>query len=126
MKIKINVLILNMLLSILYLIISNPGNIYRKIVSHSFFGNQNIETEFIDQSLISIRLIGVINYEGTAKYTLIDDIIDIELSDNLKSLMKKTNTKFILNYDDKNDIINIDLYIKSIVYRKNIKLRRVN
>jgi hypothetical protein len=116
-----------MLLSILYLILPNPGNIYRKIVSHSFFGNQNIETEFIDQSLISIRLSGVINCEGTAKYTLIDDIIDIELSDNLKLLMKNTNTKFILkNYDDKNDIINIDLYIKSIIYRKNIKLTRVN
>ncbi len=109
------------------LILPNVGAKYKKALHFPLIGNQNIETEFLDDSKIIIKLDGFIDESGTAEYNIIDNNIDIILSDNLKRLVEKKKTEFqLLNYDNINDIVNIRLYIKPIFYKKIIALERIN
>ena len=103
-----------------------PGNTYRKSISVPFFGGQTIETEFKKFNKVDIRLSGYVNENGTAKYYLLDEDIDIKLSPNLDNILKKYKTEFILNnYDPVNQIIEIKLIIKPIFYRTNVKLIKI-
>ena len=87
-----------------------PGNTYQKTIHVPFFGGQTIETEFKKFNNVDIRLSGYVNENGTAKYYILDNDIEIELSPNLNRVLKKYKTNFILNdYDYENQIIEIKL-----------------
>ena len=118
---------LTQLLVVLSLILPNTGNIYKKTISFSLFGKQTIETKMLDKNLIAINLNGLLNDYGYAKYNIIDNKIYIDLSDNLKIIMKTRNTEFkLINYDSEANIINIYLNIKPLYYKKIIELERIN
>ena len=109
------------------LILPNVGAKYKKILHFPLIGSQIIETEFLNDSKMTIKLDGFIEESGTAKYNIIDNNIDIILSDNLKRLVEKKKTEFqLLNYDNMKDIVNIRLHIKPIFYKKIIALERIN
>lgn len=105
----------------------NCGNIYKKTIQFPLLGNQNIETKFLQDNLIKISLSGLLHDKGIAKYNLVDDKLDVELCENLKILMKNKKTEFkLINYDDDKDVVNIYLHIKTLFYKKNIELERIN
>lgn len=109
------------------LILPNVGAKYKKTLHFPLIGSQNIETEFLNDSKMTIKLYGFIEEAGTAEYNIIDNNIDIILSDNLKRLVEKKKTEFqLLNYDNIKDIVNIRLHIKPIFYKKIIALERIN
>ena len=116
-----------LLLSTTNIILPTVGNIYKKTIQFPLLGNQNIETKFMQNNMIIIKLSGLLDNKGSAKYSLIDNTLNIDLSDNLKILMKNKKTKFkLINYDDEKDIVNIYLHIKPLFYKKNIELERIN
>jgi hypothetical protein len=81
----------------------------------------------MQNNMIIIKLSGLLDSKGSAQYSLIDNTLNIELSDNLKILMKNKKTEFkLINYDDEKDIVNIYLHIKPLFYKKNIELERIN
>lgn len=105
----------------------NCGNIYKKTIQFPLLGNQNIETKFLQDNLIKISLSGIIENTGNVKYNLVDDILDVELCENLKKLMINKKTEFkLINYDNEKDVVNINLHIKPLFYKKNIELERIN
>lgn len=109
------------------LILPNYGSIYKKTLQFPLLGNQNIETEFLKNNEISIRLQGLIDENGTAKYFICNDDIEIELSSNLKRLIDKRKTDFeLINYDSIKDMVNIRLHIKPLFFNKRISLERIN
>jgi hypothetical protein len=116
-----------LLLSTTNIILPTVGNIYKKTIQFPLLGNQNIETKFMQNNMIIIKLSGLLDSKGSAQYSLIDNTLNIELSDNLKILMKNKKTEFkLINYDDEKDIVNIYLHIKPLFYKKNIELERIN
>lgn len=119
--------LLLLFLSTSNMIMPNCGNIYKKTIQFPLLGNQNIETKFLQDNLIKISLSGLLHDKGIAKYNLVDDKLDVELCENLKILMKNKKTEFkLINYDDEKDVVNIYLHIKTLFYKKNIELERIN
>lgn len=119
--------LLLLFLSTSNMIMPNCGNIYKKTIQFPLLGNQNIETKFLQDNLIKISLSGLLHDKGIAKYNLVDDKLDVELCENLKILMKNKKTEFkLINYDDDKDVVNIYLHIKTLFYKKNIELERIN
>ena len=119
--------LLLLFLSTSNMIMPNCGNIYKKTIQFPLLGNQNIETKFLQDNLIKISLSGIIENIGSVKYNLVDDKLDVELCENLKTLMKNKKTEFkLINYDDEKDVVNIYLHIKTLFYKKNIELERIN
>jgi hypothetical protein len=109
------------------IILPNHGNIYTNTLSFPLLGKQNIEAEFSKYNQIYIRLSGLIDENGTAKYEIVDDKLSVILSENLKQLINKRKTEFnLINYDDCKDIVYIQLYIKPLFYKKKIGLERIN
>ena len=96
-------------------------------ISLPLLGNQNIETNFLQDNLIKISLSGLLDNSGSAKYNLIDDILNVELCENLNNLMKNRKTEFkFIKYDNYSDIVYIKLHIKPILYNKILELERIN
>ena len=119
--------LLLLFLSTSNMIMPNCGSMYKKTIQFPLLGNQNIETKFLQDKLIKISLSGLIHHKGSAKYNLVDDKLDVELCENLKTLMKNKKTEFkLINYDDEKDVVNIYLHIKTLFYKKNIELERIN
>lgn len=109
------------------MIMPQTGSIYRKVLSIPLIGEQNIETEFSNNNLIYIRLSGIVVENGTAEYNIIDDKVNIILSNNLDEIMEKRRSEFkIIGYDEDNDILKMFLYVRPIFLKKNIDLERIN
>ena len=116
-----------LLLSTKNIILPKIGNVYKTTIQFPLLGNQDIETKFLQDNLIKISLSGLLDDKGSAKYSLIDNTLNIELCENLKILMKNKKTEFkLVNYDDNKDVVNIYLHIKPLFYKKNIELERIN
>ena len=119
--------VLFLFLSTPNMIMPNSGSMYKKTIQFPLLGNQNIETKFLQDNLIRISLSGILEDVGNAKYNLVNDILDVELCENLKKLIKNKKTEFkLINYDDEKDVVNIYLHIKPLFYKKNIELERIN
>jgi hypothetical protein len=109
------------------IVLPNYGSIYTNTLQFPLLGKQNIEAEFSEYNQIYIRLNGLIDENGTAKYKIVDDRLCITLSENLKQLIDKRKTEFnLINYDNFKDIVYIQLHIKPLFYKKNIGLERIN
>lgn len=109
------------------IVLPNYGSIYANTLSFPLLGKQNIEAEFSEYNQIYIRLNGLIDENGTAKYKIVDNKLCVSLSENLKQLIDKRKTEFnLINYDDCKDIVYIQLHIKPLFYKKNIGLERIN
>jgi len=109
------------------IILPNYGNIYTNTLTFPLLGKQNIEAEFSKYNQIYIRLSGLIDENGTAKYEIVDDKLSVILSENLKQLINKRKTEFnLLYYDDYKDIVYVQLYIKPLFFKKKIELERIN
>jgi hypothetical protein len=109
------------------MIMPQTGSIYRKVLSIPLIGEQNIETEFSNNNLIFIRLSGIVVENGTAEYNIIDDKVNIILSNNLDKIIEKRRSEFkIIGYDEYNDILKMFLYVRPIFLKKNIELERIN
>ena len=107
------------------MIIPTCGNIYKKTLYLPFLGVQNIETEFSSNNLIYIRLNGMVKENGTAKYKVVGEDINLNLSDNLKTLMKKRRSEFsFTKYDREDDKLYLKIYIRPLFLKKNIALER--
>lgn len=103
-----------------------PGTTFKKSIEVPFFGGQTIETEFKKFNNVEIRLSGYVNENGTAKFSLKNEDIDIKLSENLNTVLKKYRTDFILDsYDPINQIIQIKLIIKPIFLKTKVGLKRI-
>ena len=97
------------------MIMPQTGSIYKKVLSIPLIGEQNIETEFSNNNLIYIRLSGIVVENGTSEYNIIDDKVNIILSNNLDEIMEKRRSEFkIIGYDEDNDILKMFLYGNSI------------
>tara|TARA_A100001011_G_C14292537_1_gene836901 strand:- start:2289 stop:2654 length:366 start_codon:yes stop_codon:yes gene_type:complete len=115
-------LLFNMIYSI---VIPTCGNIYKKTLYIPLVGVQNIETEFSNNNLIYIRLSGLVVENGTAKYKVVDDNINLLLSENLVNLLKKRRSEFKLtNYDTDEDKLYIKIHVRPLFLKKNIALER--
>tara|TARA_B100001093_G_scaffold515384_1_gene591599 strand:+ start:96 stop:473 length:378 start_codon:yes stop_codon:yes gene_type:complete len=124
---KLLLFIINIINLINAAYIPQIGNIYNKQLVFPLIGRQLIETEIISNTLLEVRLSGLVNDNGSAKYTIKDNNIEIELSDNLKELMKKKRSEFkFSHYDIDKDIVFINLFIKLIYFKKTISLTRSN
>ena len=121
-------LILFLLLNIIGgMIMPQTGNIYRKVLTIPLIGEQNIETEFSNNNLIYIRLSGIVVENGTAEYNIVNNNVNIILSNNLDEIMEKRRSEFkIIGYDEDNDILKMFLYVRPIFFKKNIRLERIN
>ena len=105
----------------------NCGNIYNKIIYIPLIGKQKIETEFGKNSLIYIRLNGLLIENGTATYKLNNNEFDFKLSNNLKTLLNEQKSEFkFTKYNRDEDKVYIRLYVKPLFLRKNIALERKN
>ena len=121
-------LIIFPLLGLIYsMIIPNCGNIYNKIIYIPLIGKQKIETEFGKNSVIYIRLNGLLIENGTATYKLNNNEFDFKLSNNLKTLLNEQKSEFkFTKYNRDEDKVYIRLYVKPLFLRKNIALERKN
>lgn len=121
-------LIIFPLLGLIYsMIMPNCGNIYNKIIYIPLIGKQKIETEFGKNSLIYIRLNGLLIENGTATYKLNNNEFDFKLSNNLKTLLNEQKSEFkFTKYNRDEDKVYIRLYVKPLFLRKNIALERKN
>ena len=103
------------------------GSIYQNKINIPIIGKQIIEAEIISDNLAYIRLKGLINEQGTAKYFNKNNKDVINLSYNLKNIIKKYNTKLSFPYYDiENDEILFYLNIKKFNYNKQIKMTAID
>lgn len=107
------------------LILPSYGSVFSKTLEFPLLGKQNIQTEFCSNNLINIKLAGLVKANGTAKYSIKNTDIDIELSDTLNTLVKKKKTDFkLLKYDCNEDAVYIQLHIKPLFFKKIVILQR--
>ena len=109
------------------IVLPNPGSIYQKNLYIPIIGKQIIEAEVITNNYAFIRLQGLINEKGTAKYINRNDKHMIKFSYNLRKIIKKYKTELTFPYYDiKNDEILFNLNVKVINYNTKIKMSRIN
>lgn len=107
------------------MILPLQGRIYSNSIRIPFIGNQYIETKFLPENTIGIRLDGIVSENGTAQYIIGEGGIDFCLSENLENIMEKRKSEFLFkSYDEINDYVYIQLYVKPIYFRKTITLKR--
>ena len=107
------------------MILPLQGRIYSNSISIPFIGKQYIETKFLPENTIGIMLDGIVSENGTAQYTVSEEGIDFYLSKNLQNIMEKRKSEFLFkSYDEINDYVYIQLYVKPIYFRKTITLKR--
>lgn len=108
-------------------IIPKPGSIYQKNLYIPIIGKQIIEAEVMTNNFAFIRLEGLINKKGTAKYINRNDKHMIKFSYNLIKIIKKYKTELTFPYYDiENDEILFNLNVKVINYNTKIKMSRIN
>lgn len=113
--------------STLVTIIPKPGNIYQKKLYIPIIGKQLIEAEIVTNNYAFIRLEGLINEKGTAKYFNANDKHMIKFSYNLRKIIKKYKTELTFPYYDiENDEILLNINIKVINYKTKMKMSRIN
>jgi hypothetical protein len=109
------------------IIIQKPGSIYQKNLYIPIIGKQIIEAEVITNNYAFIRLQGLINEKGTAKYINRNDRHMIKFSYNLRKIIKKYKTELTFPYYNiENDEILFNLNVKVINYNTKIKMSRIN
>lgn len=101
------------------------GDTYSTNVIVPLIGKQSIETRMINKNMAFIKLQGIINENGTARYLHNDNREIIYLSWNLRKIMKKFKSEFsIPSYDIENDRIIFNLKVKPIFLNKKIILEK--
>lgn len=99
------------------------GNIYRTKFRVPFIGHQIIETEFKMSNSVYIKLDGLIKENGTVKYYNIEEEPIVEISSNLENILKKFNIEYSYpHYDNENDCIIFEIYVKKINFSSKIKM----
>lgn len=107
--------------------IPKPGNIYQKKLNIPIIGKQIIQAEIVTNNYAFIKLEGLINEKGTAKYVNSNNKHLIKFSYNLRKIIKKYKTELTFPYYDiENDEILFNLNIKVINYNTRIKMVRIN
>ena len=107
-------------------ILPSVGSSYKTIVHVPLIGTQTIETTMITDNTAFIKLNGMINENGTARYIYNDKKEIVYLSWNLRKIMKKFKSEFSFPfYDIENDIIVFNLKVKPIFFNKKIKLKNI-
>ena len=102
------------------------GETYSTIVNVPLIGKQTIETRMINKNIAFIKLEGMINENGTARYLHNDNKEIIYLSSNLRKIMKKFKSEFSFpSYDIQNDRIIFNLKVKPIFFNKKIILEKM-
>lgn len=121
---------MNFLIALLSLINKNVcfpliGESYSTTVNVPLIGKQSIESTMINKNMAFIKLEGMINENGTAKYLYNDNKQIIYLSSNLRKIMKKFKSEFSFPcYDIDNDRIIFNLKVKPIFFNKKIILEK--
>ena len=101
------------------------GETYSTTVNVPLIGKQTIETRMINKNMAFIKLEGMINENGTARYLHNDNKEIIYLSWNLRKIMKKFKSEFSFpSYDIENDRIIFNLKVKPIFFNKKIILEK--
>ena len=101
------------------------GETYSTTVNVPLIGKQTIETRMINKNMAFIKLEGMINENGTARYLYNDNKEIIYLSWNLRKIMKKFKSEFSFpSYDIENDRIIFNLKVKPIFFNKKIILEK--
>lgn len=120
--------LLFLLFNMIYgIVIPTGGNIYKKTLYIPLVGVQSIETEFSNNNLIYIRLSGLVVENGTAKYKVANNNINLLLSENLVELLKKRRSEFkLIKYDTDEDKLYVKIHIRPLFLKKNIVLERIN
>lgn len=107
-------------------VIPNPGSVYQKKIYIPIVGKQIIETEIISNNFAFIRLEGIINEQGTAKYIYSNDRHFIKYSLNLRKIIKKYKTELSFPYYDiENDELLFNLNVKVINFKSKIRMVRI-
>ena len=102
------------------------GETYSTTVYVPLIGKQTIETRMINKNMAFIKLEGMINENGTARYLHNDNKEIIYLSWNLRKIMKKFKSEFSFPcYDIENDRIIFNLKVKPIFFNKKIILEKI-
>jgi len=102
------------------------GETYSTNVNVPLFGKQTIKTRMINKNMAFIKLEGMINENGTARYLHNDNKEIIYLSSNLRKIMKKFKSEFSFpSYDIENDRIIFNLKVKPIFFNKKIILEKI-
>lgn len=101
------------------------GETYSTTVIVPLIGKQTIETRMINKNMAFIKLEGMINENGTARYLHNDNKEIVYLSWNLRKIMKKFKSEFSFpSYDIENDRIIFNLKVKPIFFYKKIILEK--
>ena len=101
------------------------GETYSTTVIVPLIGKQTIETRMINKNMAFIKLEGMINENGTARYLHNDNKEIVYLSWNLRKIMKKFKSEFSFpSYDIENDRIIFNLKVKPIFFNKKIILEK--
>ena len=99
---------------------------YGKTISIPMLGNQEIHSRVMTKNSVGIRLKGVVNLNGTAKYLKSEDRELIVLSYNLRNTLRILQVDFGRpEYDSERDMVIFRLKIRPLFYSKNIILERV-
>ena len=102
------------------------GETYSTTVIVPLIGKQTIETRMINKNMAFIKLEGMINENGTARYLHNDNKEIVYLSWNLRKIMKKFKSEFSFpSYDIENDRIIFNLKVKPIFFNKKIILEKM-
>ena len=101
------------------------GREYGKTISIPILGNQEIHSRVMTKNSVGIRLKGIVNLNGTAKYLKSEDRELIVLSYNLRKTLRTLQVDFGRpEYDSKRDRVIFCLKIRPLFYSKNIILER--
>jgi hypothetical protein len=101
------------------------GRQYGKTISIPMLGNQEIHSRVMTKNSVGIRLKGIVNLNGTAKYLKSEDPELIVLSYNLRKTLRTLQVDFERpEYDSKRDRVIFRLKIRPLFYSKNIILER--
>jgi hypothetical protein len=123
-------MMINFLLLLLTLINRNicfplVGERYSTTVNVPLIGKQSIETRIINKNTAFIKLEGIINENGTAKYLSNNDKEIIYYTSNIRKIIKKLKPDISFPcYDNENDRIIFNLKVKSIFFNKKIILEK--
>ena len=101
------------------------GREYGKTISIPILGNQEIHSRVMTKNSVGIRLKGIVNLNGTAKYLKSEDRELIVLSYNLRKTLRTLQVDFGRpEYDSKRDRVIFRLKIRPLFYSKNNILER--
>lgn len=118
---------INIIVNLTPNVIPTPGNIYQQNLNIPIIGKQTIQAEVVANNYAFIKLQGIINENGTAKYISNNNKHIIKLSYNLRKIIKKYKTELMyLYYDIEKDEILFNLNVKVINYNTKIKMSRIN